>query len=168
MVIQPLARAHDRAGFDCGEESLNRFLRDFARQDAERDLGVTFVAVEAPDSAAIWGYYTLTMSEVTRALVPQKSLPSERPVPVALLGRLAVDSRRQGGGLGERLLFDALSHVQQVSSQLGTFAVVVDALGENARRFYLRYGFKSLQDDSLHLYLPVKEIRRMGLRPQRG
>lgn len=168
MVIQPLTRAHDRAGFNCGEESLNRFLRDFARQDADRDLGVTFVAVEAPETAAILGYYTLTMSEVTRAVVPQKSLPSERPIPVALLGRLAVDVRRQGSGLGERLLFDALYRVQQVSAQMGTFAVVVDALSENARRFYLRYGFKPLEDDPLHLYLTLKEIRKMGLGTSRA
>lgn len=104
------------------------------------------------------------MSEVVRALVPQKSMPPERPVPVALLGRLAADVRRQGSGLGERLLFDALCRVQRVSAQMRTF-VVVDARDESAQRFYLRYGFRSLEDDPLHLYLPLKEIRRMGLGP---
>lgn len=165
MVIQPLNRAHDRNSFDCGEEALNRFLRELARQDADRDLGVTFVAVAEVDETTILGYYTLAMSEVERLIVPQTNLPPERPVPVALLGRLAVDRRAQGHGLGERLLFDALGRAQQVSSNMGAFAVVVNALNEDVRRFYARYGFQPLRDDSLHLYLSLKEIRKMGLTP---
>lgn len=164
-MIQPLTRAHDQSGFDCGQETLNRFLRELARQDADRDLGVTFVALAASDGARILGYYTLAMSEVERQIIPQKNLPPERPAPVALLGRLAVDRRSQGQGLGERLLFDTLYRAQQVSSQMGTFAVVVDALGESAQRFYARYGFKPLLDDPLHLYLSLKEIRKMRLKP---
>ena len=165
MVIQPLSRTHDRNDFDCGEESLNRFLRALARQDADRDLGVTFVAVAEAGDTKILGYYTLAMSEVERLIVPQKNLPPERPVPVALLGRLAVDRRAQGHGLGERLLFDALQRAQQASSHMGAFAVVVDALNEDAQRFYARYGFQPLSDDPLHLYLSLKEIRKMGLKP---
>jgi len=167
LVIQPLSRAHDRNGFDCGEEALNRFLRELARQDADRDLGATFVALAEADGTKVLGYYTLAMSEVERLIVPQKNLPPERPVPVALLGRLAVNRRAQGQGLGERLLFDALLRSQQVSSHMGTFAVVVDALGESVQRFYTRYGFKPLLDDPLHLYLPMKEVRKMGLAPEK-
>ncbi|MBV9851552.1 MAG: GNAT family N-acetyltransferase [Armatimonadetes bacterium] len=165
MLIQPLTRAHDRSGFDCGNESLNRYLRELARQDAGRDLGITFVAVGGPGETRILGYYMLTMSKVNPLGVPDKSLPPARDVPVALLGRLAVDRGSQGQGVGERLLFDGLFRIQQIASQMGSFAVVVDALDQAAARFYAKYGFKPLNDDPLHLYLSMKEARKMGLRP---
>jgi predicted GNAT family N-acyltransferase len=167
VIIERLSRAHDRARFDCGIPDLNRFLRELARQDSDRDLGITYIAVDDEESARVLGYYTLTMSEVARQIVPQRNLPPERSVPVTLLGRLAVDRSCQGRGIGETLLFDALHRVQNVSSQLGVFAVVVDAIDERARGFYSRYGFEQLSDDPLHLYLSLKEIRKLGLAPAR-
>lgn len=95
-------------------------------------------------------------------------MPPECKVPIALLGRLAVDKSAQGQGLGERLLFDALFRAQQVASQMGTFALVVDALNDQAAQFYLRYGFKTLADDPRHLYLSIKEIRKLNLHPGFG
>lgn len=115
-------------------------------------------------SAEIIGYYTLTMSEVASAIVPQKGLPSAQPIPVALLGRLAVALSAQGQGIGERLLFAALSNALQASSRIGCFAVVVDAINDNAARFYSRYGFRILSDDVLHLFLTLKDIRKMELK----
>ena len=163
MVIEPLTRFHDRTGFDCGETSLNRFLRETARQYADRDFGITYVAVPEVGNPQILGYYTLTMAEIASGAVPQKGLPPRQPLPVALLGRLAVDLQAQGNRVGERLLSDALSNTQQISSRIGCFAVVVDALSEDAKRFYLRYGFRALSDDPLHLYMTLKDIRRAGL-----
>lgn len=162
MVIEPLTRSHDRAGFDCGGPSLNRFLRETARQYADRDFGVTYVAVSEEGSPKILGYYTLTMAEIASDTVPQKGLPSRQPIPVALLGRLAVDLQAQGNRVGERLLFDALSSTQQVSYRIGCFAVTVDALTESAKNFYLRYGFVALSNDPFHLYMTLKDIRKMG------
>lgn len=156
-------RSHDRQGFDCGEQSLNRFLRETARQYADRDFGVTYVVVAEVGSPEIFGYYTLTMAEIASEIVPQKGLPSRQPIPVALLGRLAVDLRAQGKRVGERLLFDALFNAQQISARVGCFAVVVDALTDDAKRFYLRYDFQALSDDPLHLYITLKDIRKMGL-----
>ena len=165
MVIEPLTRAHDRRAFDCGEPSLNRFLREVARQYAERDIGVTYVAVPDAGDPTIVGYYTLTMGDIESALIPQKGLPPHQPIPILLLGRLAVSLQAQGRRLGERLLFDALYNAQQASAQIGCFAVVVDALNDSAAAFYARYGFQPLLDDSRHLFLPLKEIRKMGLQP---
>ncbi len=163
MVIEPLTRAHDRSAFDCGEPSLNRFLREAARQYAERDIGVTYVAVPAAGASTILGYYTLTMGEIGSALIPQKGLPARQSIPIVLLGRLAVSLQAQGQRLGEQLLFNALYNAQQASMRLGCFAVVVDALHDSAARFYARYGFLPLLDDPHHLFLPVKDIRRMSL-----
>ena len=163
MIIRRLASTHDRSSFDCGEESLNRFIRQFAGQDAGRNLGVTFVALEDSGDARILGYYTLATGQVEPNLVSSKKLPAHRPVLIILLGRLAVDRSCQGRHLGELLLFDALARSLMVSEEVGAFAVVFDALHENARRFYARYGFKCFSDDPLHLFIPMNEVRKLNL-----
>ena len=160
MIIEPLSSAHDRSSFDCGEPSLNTYLRQYARQNDEKGLGRTYIAVE-PGQTRVEGYYTISTGAVTFEQVPEK-LP-RYPIPVVHLGRLAVDLRSQGKGLGEILLIDALKRVALASEQLGIYAVEVRALNDSARRFYLKYGFTPLLDDELHLYLSMKTIRRLKL-----
>lgn len=160
MIIEPLTSKHDRNSFDCGEPSLNTYLKQYARQNDEKGLGRTYVAVE-PGQTRIEGYYTISTGAVTFEQVPEK-LP-KYPIPVVHLGRLAVDLRSQGKALGELLLIDALKRAAQASEQLGIYAVEVRALNENARRFYLKYGFTSLLDDEMHLYLPMRTIRKLKL-----
>ncbi|HXG65015.1 MAG TPA: GNAT family N-acetyltransferase [Blastocatellia bacterium] len=159
-MIEPLSSKHDRNSFDCGEPSLNTYLRQYARQNDERGLGRTYVAVE-PGETRVEGYYTLSTGAVTFEQVPEK-LP-RYPIPVVHMGRLAVDLRAQGKGLGELLLIDALKRAAQAAEQLGIYAVEVRALNERARDFYLKYGFTPLLDDELHLYLPMKVIRKLKL-----
>ncbi len=160
LIIEPLSSKHDRSSFDCGESSLNIYLKQYARQNDEKGLGRTYVAVE-PGQARIEGYYTISTGAVTFDQVPEK-LP-KYPIPIVHLGRLAVDLKSQGKALGELLLIDALKRVTQASEQLGIYAVEVRALNENARRFYLKYGFAPLLDDELHLYLSIKTIRKLKL-----
>ena len=90
-------------------------------------------------------------------------LPPHVPVPVVLLGRLAVDEARRGRGLGELLLMHALWRAEQIGRQAGVYAVEVDALSDAATRFYLKYGFTPLLDDPRHLYLPMKGIEALSL-----
>ena len=158
--IAPLDSTHDRSGFDCGEPSLNDFLRRYARQNDEKGLGRTFVAV-LPDAPRIYGYYTLSSGSVESETVPEK-LP-RYPTPVALLGRLAVDESTKGQGLGKILLLDALQRILLLAAQLGIYAIEVHAINPSARSFYLKYGFKPLLDDEMHLYLSLKDIRKLGL-----
>jgi len=168
LVIERLSKRHERRAFDCGEESLNRFLREMARQRADRDLGIAFVAVPEPGSPVVVGYYTLVTATVTPAVVPDGSLPGQQDVPVIRLARLAVDRGWQEQGVGERLLFHALYRVQRVAEEVGVYAVVVDALHERARGFYEKYGFHSLGDDRQHLYMTLKVIRALHLHPMRS
>ena len=93
-----------------------------------------------------------------------KGLPAI-DVPAALLGRLAVDSTAQRQGFGRRLLLDALRRLQQLSHHIGIRAVEIHAIDEEARSFYLAYGFVSLRDDRRHLYLPMHLIRKLDLPP---
>ena len=109
----------------------------------------------------VLGYYTISSSAVAFDVVPE-NLP-RHPVPVALVGRLAVDNIARSQRLGETLLIHALRSAQRAAKIVGMYAVVVDALDESAKRFYGKYGFNELTDDHLHLYLPMKAIERLNL-----
>jgi GNAT superfamily N-acetyltransferase len=160
-VIEPLARGHDRATFDCGEVALNDFLRTLARQQQDKHLGKTFVAVPEPGDAKVLGFYTVSAGNIQFEHLPpelQRRLP-RYPVPIARLGRLAVDRSIRGKGLGAALLRDALLRVARVASaELGILGVVVDAKNAEARKFYERYGFASLPDHPLTLVILTKTI----------
>lgn len=160
--IEPLTKTHQRGDFDCGEESLNTFLKNHAGQNARRDISRTFVALPA-DSNGVAGYYTLSSGSVGFQDLPDKvakRLP-RYPVPTAHLGRLAVDRGYQGKGLGGILLVDALKRVRETADQIGIHAVTVHALNQRARQFYESHGFQCLLDDDLHLFLPMATIRKL-------
>jgi GNAT superfamily N-acetyltransferase len=164
--IQRLAAHHDRSSFDCGEPSLNQWLAQRSGQFDRRDLARTFVVVEA-GKRVVLGYYSLTSHRVEFSALPKqeaKGLP-RLDVPVALLGRLAVDRSAQGKRLGAFLLLDALRRCQHLADEIGIRAVEVDALSTTARSFYLNFGFIPLEDDPFHLFLPMSLIRKLGLPP---
>lgn len=155
--IELLSTQHDRGAFDCEEPSLNEFLKRYARQNAEKGLGRTYVAV-IPGEAHVYGYYTISSGSVQFDTIPEK-LP-RYPIPVAHLGRLAVDRQAKGQGLGKALLADALNRVLAVADQMGIYAMEVFALNAAAKDFYLKFGFRQLLDDTHHLYLPVSFFRK--------
>lgn len=162
--IQRLVASHQRSAFDCGQPLLNDWLKHQAGQFDRRDLARTYVAV-IPGEAIVRGYYAISSHRVVHESLDApdaKGLP-RLDVPVVLLGRLAVDRSAQRQGLGGLLLVDALSRTVHLADQLGIRAVEVDAIDENARRFYLHYGFRSLKDDPRHLFLPLHEIRKLNL-----
>lgn len=160
FVVEPLGKKHQRQNFDCGEESLNLFLKNYARQNSERGLGKTFVAVR-PGDTAVCGYYTLSSGSVSFKSIPE-NLP-RYPIPVAHLGRLAVDTNFSGQKLGEFLLLDALRRTVLISEQLGIYAIELVSLNSNVKSFYLRYGFVEFKDDDRHLYLPLATLIKLGL-----
>lgn len=165
-VIERLSRSHDRSAFDCGQPMLNDWLKYQAGQFDRRDLSRTFV-VTRPDEATVCGYYALSTHRVLSEDLPEaesKGLP-RLDVPVVLLGRLAVDRSAQGQGLGAFLLIDALRRALHIAGQVGVRAVEVDAIDEAARQFYLKFGFRALNDDPRHLFLPMHEIRKLKLDP---
>jgi GNAT superfamily N-acetyltransferase len=161
--IETLTREHDRNGFDCGEPTLNTYLQRLALQHAERNISRTFVALQG-ESFSILGFYTLVNGRVDFASVPtDKKLPPNVPVPTVLLGRLAVHVGGQGTGIERYLLLHALWRATRIADEAGVYAVEVDALNDSAARFYTRYGFVPLLDAPLHLYLPMRTIRQLGL-----
>lgn len=163
LVVERLGRLHDRAGFRCGVDALDRWLSEGAGQAVRRNIARVFVAC-VPGSGEIAGYYALCATSVAVAGMPAaaaKNLP-RHPVPCALLARLAVATSWQGKGLGELLLADAVVRVAGASEQVAMHAVVVDAKDARAVSFYRRYGFRELDAAGARLFLPVAEVRAPG------
>ena len=162
-IIERLASHHDRQGFDCGNAELNRFLTRYAGQHDERGYGRTYVLTDG--SAKVLGFYTLSAGAVGFENVSEEILRKlpRHAMPVIHLGRMDVAKEEQGKGWGAMLLVDALKRSLLLADGLGIHAVEVVAKNEQAKDFYLKYGFKPLKDDLLHLYLPVKTIRKLDL-----
>jgi GNAT superfamily N-acetyltransferase len=162
--IDELSADHDRSAFSCGHESLDDFLKKFAGQNQKIGVSKTYVATR-PSDPAVRGYYSISAGAVQFNDIPddvRKRLP-KYPVPVAHIGRLAVDSDAQGQRLGETLLMDALARIVRAADSIGIHAVEVVAIYDDAKRFYLKYGFIELLDDPHHLYMPIKTLRKAGL-----
>ena len=164
FAVEALERRHDRSRFDCGSEPLDRYIRERASQDARRRMARVFVAV--PDGGAeVAGFYTLSAASIARGSLPEETarrLP-RYPVPAALLGRLAVDRRFGGRGLGTSLLADALRRVARAGETLAVYAAVVDAKDERAQAFYERFGFVRLPDAGRRLFLPMAAVARLPI-----
>ena len=160
--ITALASHHDREDFDCGEPALNDFLRRYARQQAAKDFNRTYVAVE-DGAPRILGFYSLSAGAIDFQDLPEKLRLPRYPIPVARLGRLGVDRRESGQGLGSMLLRHALRLSATLAEQIGLHAVVVDAKHAEAAGFYAHFGFQPFQDSGLKLFLPLSVIRQAGL-----
>jgi GNAT superfamily N-acetyltransferase len=155
--IEPLG-AHDRSTFTSGVVALDRYFREQATQDMRRRTASCYVTVEAA-TAKVAGYYTLSasgipLSDVGEALA--KRLPRYPSVPVARLGRLAVDQAYRGQGLGAMLLWDAASRAAR--SEVMAFALVVDAKDDQAEAFYRHHGFANFGSLPRQLILPLAKI----------
>lgn len=154
---RPIGQFDDVATFDSGEPSLDDYLRTRALANHVRGASRCFVTCR---DGRVVGYYALASAAVAHAELSgrvRRNMPN--PVPVLLLSRLAVDRGHQGGGLGESLLRDAIMRSVRVAEQVGVRAILVHALHDDARRFYLRYQFEPSPTDPLHLVLLIQDAR---------
>ena len=151
--------AHDRAGFLCGEPSLDGYLQRLANKHQRTGISTTHILVDAQALAPkpIFGYYTLSaaqllLSELSPEL--QSKLP-KYPVPAARMGRLAVSTAHQGCGYGDLLVGHAVSRCLALREELGIRILIVDALHDKAAAFYLNYGFRYCNEQANSLYLTL-------------
>lgn len=160
--------ADPACGFRCGQHQLDNYFRRHALPNDQGNIGLAYVAEASAEDVAVGlpaviGFYTLSMaaavsSDVGSAIA--KKLP-RYPMPVALIGRLAVDQRARGRRLGEALLLDALLRVISAAEIIGCLGVIVDAKDENAERFYEKYDFVTVDASSWprRLFLPIDVAR---------
>lgn len=159
--ILAIREEHRREEFDCGVEALNAYLRRYARQNHEKNIARTYVAVD--EAKQVLGYYSLASASIEFESLPEdyaKRLP-KYPVPAVRIARLAVSKEAQGKGLGERLLVDALKRILAVSAEVGVHVILVDAKNDKAKAFYQHYGFNGLHDKSTTLFMPLKTARAL-------
>jgi GNAT superfamily N-acetyltransferase len=160
--IELLAKSHDRDGFDSGNGLLNLFLKQTARQHAERGISRTFVLVDEAAVAPkpIVGFFSLNICQIkseSLTLSEAKKLP--RDVAGIRLGRLAVAKAYQRQGFGKTLLVAAMSKFLEIFNVAGGICLFVDAKDQDAKRYHEQFGFIAMPTNELELFLPVKTIQ---------
>jgi predicted N-acetyltransferase YhbS len=160
--IEPLTAQHDVSQFDCGEESVNKYIR-FAWQAKQMNLAGTFVLVD--DDERVIGFYARVWNSVSTDSLGKPAV-AKHPVAVMLLAQFGVVTDWQRKGIGKKLMrhfFESvMQHIEQGDA---CFAVIVDALNEVAKRYYIEeYGFKECVDDPFRLHLPFKLVKKAAQR----
>ena len=166
VTIRRLEEFDEVAGFDCGDEPLNNYLKRHAWTNQQKvSIGVTYVAVDESAPRTVLGYFTLATSSVPRDRLPKKFVRGLPPydLPLILLARLAVDKRFSGRRLGHALLSEALKITLRVADEVGCRCIVTDAYPDKAG-WYARYGFILLEGAAAsgpqRMFLDVRTIRR--------
>lgn len=158
--VHKLSEAAITDSFDCGQEELNRFLKRFALPNQAANAAQTYVACR---ENRVVGYYSLAVGSVLQEQSPKRTVKglARHPVPVMILARLAVDRSEQRAGIGRALLKDALLRTAQAADIAGIRALVVHAKNEEARRWYEGFDFEASPTDPLHLFLLLKDLKRL-------
>lgn len=154
---EPLADNHRLDEFTSGEEALDVWLKRRASANQASGASRTFVV---SDRGMVVGYYALASGAVTVASAPgrfRRNMPD--PIPVAILARLAVDRGYQGRGIGRSLFRDAARRVTQAADLIGIRGIVVHAISEDARRFYLALGFDAFPGEPITLAVTLSDLR---------
>ena len=158
--IEKLQPHHAVEAFDCGREALNLFLLLYALQNQRTGGSQTYVGTA--DETVI-GYYALAVGSVEQEQAPErvKKGLAKHSIPLMLLARLAVDLHWQKQGVGAALLKDATLRTIQAADIAGIRALVVHAQDEEARKFYERFDFLPSPSDPLHLFILLKDVRKL-------
>ena len=158
--VEKLRRDHAVEGFHCGREELNQYLLRYAWQNQQAGAAQTYVGVVGD---AIVGFHTLAVGQVMFEDAPQRLTKglARHPVPIVLLARLAVDGRWQNRGVGKALLKDAMLRTLQAADIAGVRALAVHAKDDQGRRFYEYFDFVPSPSDPMHLFVLLKDVRRM-------
>lgn len=158
--VKALEEVHDVKSFNCGNDELDTWLRQVARQHTKNSISQTFILESEDDSSKILGFYALAL----RGMTPKEDLPEKiskklpKSLPGITLARLAVDVNEQGNKYGEQLLVDAMIRARSASQAIGGWALFVDAKDDTASDFYKKYGFIPLPSNPLVLVMPFSSM----------
>lgn len=156
-------KTHDRKTFDCGVEPLNKYLKQTAKQHDDVDLSRCFVLTNTEDAPCILGFYSLSVCYIKWDELPekhQKKYP-KNGISGALIGRLAIDKHHQRKGYGAFLLMDAITKIIVSGVDVPHPVIIVDAKDEQAKAFYLTFGFEEIAPSGSRLYMPTQYAREM-------
>ena len=161
--IEPLHSGHNKRAFSCGEDSLDAYIHLYAKQDVKRRVTRVFVLTDEMEPKEILGYYSLSAGSIYAEHLPdsQKNKLPRYPIPMVLLGRLAISKTCHGQGLGTILLADAMKRIRNASETIAVYALVVDALNEKAKSYYQQFGFIPFPNQPLKLFLPLEHFSKL-------
>ena len=154
---EPLGEQHELETFSCGTDSLDQWLRRRALKDQRNGASRTFVVC---DGAKVVAYYALASGAVVLDAAPghfRRNMPD--PIPVVILGRLAIDQSQQGRGMGRALVRDAGQRILHAADAIGIRGVIVHALSAEAKAFYERVGFEASPLDPMTLMITLADLR---------
>ena len=154
-----LDSTHNVLNFDCGNETLNIWLKKTALKNQKQAASKTFVIC---DNKQVIGYYALATCSIERINVPKsltRNMPN--PIPVIVLGRLAIDQQFHGEKFGSALLKDAILRTIYISENVGVKALLVHAISEEAKKFYLHHDFIESPIESMTLLLSMNNKKRL-------
>jgi ribosomal protein S18 acetylase RimI-like enzyme len=157
LIVAALDSDHDRSQFKSGSAPLDRYVRELVTQDIRRRVAACFVML---DDHVVAGYYTLSAASVALSDLPPavaRKLPRYPSIPAIRMGRLAVDLKYRGRGLGAALLVNAMQRAAR--SEIPAVALIVDAKDDTAADFYRHFGFLPLANDPRAFFLPLASIK---------
>jgi ribosomal protein S18 acetylase RimI-like enzyme len=165
MTLRPFTvkrlEKEDRSAFTCGKDDLDRYFKKQISQDMRRQIATAFIARHNMTDT-IAGFYTLSAAQVPFTALDddwRKKLPPYPSLPAVLIGRLAIDRRFKGQGLGSALLADAAARTMR--ADIAAHFLIVDALDEDAARFYLHHGFRRIPGDGKRLFIPLATLEKL-------
>ncbi len=160
LAPTPITPDHDLLAFNSGEESLDEWLKKRALKNQSTGASRTFVLSD--DAGKLAGYYCLSAGAIGQEIAPKK-LRRNMPdlLPILLLGRLAIDKNYYNRGFGSALLRDALIRSTSVANNTGVFALLVHALSDQAKQFYLSRGFVESPLQAMTLMMTLETVRQI-------
>jgi hypothetical protein len=162
LIFEPLDSNHDRAAFSCGVPQLDTYLKTQASQDVRKNIGAVFVLT--PDHKRIDGYYSLSQYSIDLGVIPEelaRKLTKHSEIPATLIGRLARSLQLAGTGTGELILMNALTRILDISRQVASWAVIVDAKDDKAIKFYQKYGFIVIPTAPNRLFMTMDNVAKL-------
>jgi GNAT superfamily N-acetyltransferase len=159
----PISNSHSLENFQSGEPSLDEWLKKWALKNHASGASRCFVVCVGE---TVVGYYSLSAGAISHEVAPKtmrRNMPN--PLPVLLLGRLAIDARYHNQGIGSALLRDAMMRAVSVAHDAGVFAILVHALSEQARQFYLSRGFVQSPLQPMTLMMTLKTVHSILAEP---
>ncbi len=162
LKFDELSRKHDRSGFDCGVYELNQYLKNTARQHSAKGVSRTFVLLEDGKPDEILGFYTLVFCEIRVHELPVEYLKKYHiKAHAAKLARLAVSKKYQRQKLGKYMMVNAIERTMLIAKNIGIIGFFVDAKDISAKRYYEQFGFISLPENSLQLFMPLQKLQQI-------
>lgn len=160
FAFAPLCRKQPRDNFQCGEAELERWIKEKALQQQKKGLSRTFALLDDEHPEVMVGFYSLSADSLSPSVFPDQfshQYPSQYPIPAIRLVRLARHNEYKGKRIGGLLLIDALKRSVDSSKKIGVAVIVVDAKTVTAKNFYQRYGFRIFPDNSMMLWMRIKD-----------